>query len=235
METRPGAMKRYWRLAVETSDYLKPLRNAGIYKFSPWVGVDMATTVIRYARGMPQEHHDARLFSRWDDWAAEYDAICQTSPKWRLKRMISQVSETHNFSSWPNRWEQEVWKWAMSDEHPAACPFDDRRGYLDSEFRQRLRALIEEVGGFLYRCEETRLIIFAPTEDLDKIWGHQNHLAEIDRNKPFGFFHDASRPNYRMRPLTDEEERALAAMRRRSLRQRGWGARLTHYVKQFIR
>jgi hypothetical protein len=234
METQPDAMDRYWRLAVETSGFLKQLRAKGIYKFSTWVGVAEAKTVTVYARQMPEEYHDAELFSRWDDWAAEYEAIYQASPKWRLKEMISQISETHHCSSWPKRWEQEIWKWAMSDEEPA-CPFDDRRGIFDAEFRQRLRALIEEVDGFLYRCEEAGQIVFVPTEDLQKIWRHQDHLSEIDRNKPFGFFYDASRPNYRMRAPTEEEERMMAVIRRRSLRQKGWRARVTRHLKQLGR
>lgn len=235
MEARPGAMERFWRLAVETSEYQKRLKAAGIFNYPTWIGVDQAASVRRYlAKQIPQEHHDLTLFSRWDDWAAEYEAIYQASPKWRLKEMITQISETHHCCSWPKRWEQEIWKWAMSDEEPA-CPFNDRRGIFDAEFRQRLRALIEEVDGFLYRCEEAGQIVFVPTEDLQKIWRHQDHLSEIDRKRLFGFFYDASRPNYRMRAPTEEEERMMAILRRRSLRQKGWRARLTHYLKQFGR
>jgi hypothetical protein len=236
MEVRPGAMERYWRLAVETLEYQKRLKAAEIFNYPTWISVGEATTVGRYlARQIPQEHHDVGLFSRWEDWASEYEEIYQASPKWRLKEMISQVSETHHFSSWPNRWEQEIWKWAMSDEGEQVCPFDDRKGIIDPEFRQRLRALIEEVGGFLYRCEESRQIVFAPAEDLEKIWRHQDHLSEIDRNKRFGFFYDATCPNFAMRAPTEEEERLMSIIRHRSLAQKGWRARLVHFLKHLGR
>jgi hypothetical protein len=233
MEAGPDAMDRYWRLAVETSEYQKRLKTAGIFNYLMWIEVDQAATVRRYlAKQIPDEHHDALLFLRWDHWAVDYEAIYQASPKWRLKEMISQLSESHNCTSWPNRWEQEIWKWALSDES-IPCPFDDRRGIADEQFRRRMRELIEEVDGFLYRCEETHQIVFVPTKDLKRIWQHQDHLCEIDRNKLFGFFHDASRPNYRMRAPTKQEEWLMAAFRRRSSKQKGWRERLNGHLRRF--
>jgi hypothetical protein len=231
MESRPGAMHRYWRLAVETSEYQKRLKAAGILNYPTWIKVGEAATVRRYlARQIRPEHHDVTLFSRWDDWAREYEEIYRASPKWRLKEMISRVSETHAFLSWPNRWEREIWEWAMSNEPDSACPFDDRRDFIDPEFRHRLRALIEETNGFLYRCEETQFVVFAPAEDLERIWRHQDHLAEIDRNKLFGFFDDALRPNFKMRAPTEEEERIMVTISQRSPKRIGWRARLSHLL-----
>jgi hypothetical protein len=232
MTHEPGALERYWRLAVETSSYQKRLQEIGIINSRMWVSVDYSRPIISYLlTQIPEEHHDSDLFSRWDEWAKEYDAIYQASPKWRLKKMISQISESYAACSWPNRWEQEIWNWAMLDsDAEAVCSFN-RTETFGPEFRQRLRTLIEEVDGFLYRCEETHHIVFVPTESLKRIWHHQDHLAEIDRNKLFGFFYDASRPNYQMRAPTEQEEQMMAIMRRRSFARKGWRARVTHILK----
>lgn len=233
METRPGAMGRYWRLAVETLEYQKRLQAAGILKFRTWIEVDEAARACRYlAEQIPAEHHDPTLFARWKAWAKEFDAIYQASPKWRLKEMISEVSETHACGSWPRKWEKDIWTWATSDGPGFSCPFVDRRGCLTPDFRQRLRILVNEVNGFLYRCEETGHIVFAPSEDLEKVWRHLDHLAEIDRNKPFGFFNDATRPNFQMRAPTEEETRIMAVIRARSVAQKGWHAKLFRYLKR---
>ena len=114
----------------------------------------------------------------------------------------------------------------MTSSEPVECPFTDYRGLVDPGFRQRLRETIEEVGGFLYRCEESGQIVFAPNEALDRIWWHQDHLAAMDRDKPFGFFHDASRPNVPIRAITEEEEQMFAAIERHQRRERGWLRRL---------
>lgn len=235
MAHQPGALERYWRLAVETSNYQKRLKAAGIFNYPMWVDVNHSRPTISYlAKHIPKEHQDPGLFSRWDDWATEFESIYQASPKWRLKEMISQVSETHSACSWPNRWEKEIWTWVMlADE--AACPFIDRRGSFDPGFRHRLRALIEEVEGFLYRCEESGHIVFVPRADLDRIWRHQDHLAEIDRNKLFGFFYDATRPNHQMRPPTEQEEHLMTMMRRRSLAKKGWRAKVAFHLERLSR
>ena len=231
LQAQPGAMERYWRLAVETSEYFRRLEANSIFKYAGWIEIDGAATLPHYRMQIPQEHLDVALFARWEDWANEFENIYEASPKWRLKEMISDVSETHHCMSWPNRWEREIWLWAMSDEPEPECPFDDRRSVINPQFRHRLRLLIKETNGFLHRCEEKREIVFAPAEYLERIWRHQDHLAEIDRNKPFGFFHDASRPNFKMRAPTEEEERLMAAMRRRAAAPRGWRARLLDRFK----
>jgi hypothetical protein len=233
MEAGPGALERYWRLAVETSQYIKRLNEAGVVRANMWFDVHEAWRVRHFVDNfIPPDSHDNDLLVRWNDWGAEYAEIHRASPKWRLKEMISEVSETHHFCSWPNRWEKEIWKWAVTDQDDVRCPFDDRKGYLNHEFRSRLRELIEEVRGFLYLCEETRNIVFVQAADLERIWRHQDHLAEIDRNKPFGFFHDATRPNFQMRAPTDEEERMFAIMRNRSKRRKRWSTRLINYVRR---
>ena len=218
MEARPGAMERFWRLAVETSAYQKRLKAAGIFNYPTWIDIDQAARFRRYlAKQIPQEHHDATLFSRWDDWDAEYEAIYEASPKWRLKLMISRVSETVSCISWPNRWERDVWEWAVSPKQGEKCPFYHYRAVLDGGFRNELESLVRECDGFLYRCEESGYVVFAPTDKLPKIWKHQDHLASIDREKLFGFFADYSRPNPRTyaRQPTETEERIFAELRRR--------------------
>lgn len=243
METRPGAMERYWQLAVETSRYQTRLKADGILNYPSWIGVDEATRSIHYLSSqIPPEHYDSALFSRWNEWVNEFDEIYQSSPKWRLKEMISQVSEAHACLSWPNRWEREIWNWAMSDDPDPVCPFVNRRGYfvdargrVDPSFRHRLRGFAREAGGFLYRSEESSQIVFVPTEGLERIWRHQDHLADIDRNKLFGFFHDASRPNFIMRAPTEEEERLMALSNARSCEKGGWRAKLAHRMKDWFR
>ena len=217
-EVGPDAIERYWKLATETSQRLG----------GGWFYQDEARWAVRSLEEQSTLEGIGELICRWKEWEEEFHSIAARSPKWRLKCMISAISETHMFLSWPQRWEREVWNWAMAAPG-AGCPFDDRNGVIDEEFRQRLRQAAEEAGGFLYRCEESRQVQFAPTDDLDRIWRHQDHLAAIDRDKAFGFFHDVSRPNFEMRPLTAEEEEMSAARQRRAFRM-GWRSRVTRLL-----
>jgi hypothetical protein len=217
MEAQLGAMERYWRLAVDTSDYQKRLKAAGFLDYPISLGVSEATQLRKYlVPKIAAQHHDEALFERWDAWEKEYEQINQASPKWRLKAMIRDVSESHACLSWPTRWERDIWLWAMAEGKDTPCPFDNRNGVIDEDFRARMRGLIQECHGFLYRCEETGQIVFAPTDELPRIWKHQDHLARIARDKPFGFFHDMSRPNWREYSvaLTDVEQHMLSVIRR---------------------
>ena len=171
MQAQPGAMERYWRLAVETWEYFRQLEANSIFKYPGWIDFDDAARLPPlYRDRIPPEHLDVALFARWEDWADEFDTIYQASPKWRMKEMISEISETHHFIGWPQRWEREIWQWAITEGPEPECPFDDRKDVIDPQFRALLRSLIEEVDGFLYRCEDIGLIVFAPTEDLERIW-----------------------------------------------------------------
>lgn len=217
MDARPGAMLRYWRLAVETSRYFNSLRESGeIGPGISWFQVEDAEIAGRCLEPFRNCAEGAALIDRWARWSEEFEAIHERSPKWRLKRMIGEVSESHSFISWPNRWERSVWEYALSPTDPDPLPFDDRKGIMDSEFRQRLKALVQGCDGFLYRCEETGQIVFAPTASLPRIWKHQDHLAQIDREKPFGFLYDVSRPDWRsrVRPPTEAEERTMWGTKR---------------------
>src|SRR5690606_28586155 len=128
------------------------------------------------------------------------------------------VSEVVSCMSWPSRWERDVWEWAISPKHGEECPFFRYRERLDGPFRERLEALVRECDGFLYRCEETLQIVFVSTPDLPRIWRHQEHLADIARDQRFGFFHDASRPDYwkHMREPIAGEERLFTRQDRRA-------------------
>jgi hypothetical protein len=218
MEAEAGALDRYWRLAVETSRYQKRLKAEGHLQFTSWIGVSEAElSAPNLIQRIAPEHRDEQLFARWAAWHREYEQIHAASPKWRLRKMISAVSETHHCLSWPNRWERDIWQWAMMESVDPACPFCDRNQIFDDGFRGRMRALIQECNGFLYRCEESGQVVFAPMEALPRIWAHQDHLAAIDRAKPFGFFHDMSRPDHRdhARDLTPFEEQVLSTIKER--------------------
>ena len=216
LDTGPDAIGRYWKLAIETSQHIWTLENEGQRSCcSRWFYQDEARWAVRALEEPSSLGDSAELIKRWKEWADEFEAIAARSPKWRLKGMISLISETHIRLSWPHRWERQIWDWAMGDETVSGCPFDDRDQIIDENFRLQLRQAATEAGGFLYRCEESHQIRFAPIAALDRVWRHQDHLAAIDRDKPFGFFHDVGRPDFNMRPLTSEEEETSSAMRRR--------------------
>ena len=221
------AMFSYWRLAVETVQHISKLEHSEGRGLGPrWFEVDGARRAIFCLEKLSELEDRPDLIRRWSQWSGQFETIAKRSPKWRLKDMISDISETHAYLSWPNRWERTIWEWGMASSEPVECPFIDHRRVIDPEFRKRLRETIEEAKGFLYRCEESGQIVFASNEELDRIWWHQDHLAAIDRDKPFGFFHDASLPNFTMRAVTEKEERMFASIARHQRRERGWLRRL---------
>lgn len=234
MEAEPGAMDRFRRLIAETAAYQQRLKALGRLDYPMWTGVADGVRVATYL--IPQiapKDRDESLFARWAAWTLEYERIVAASPKWRMKTMISLVSETHHCMSWPNRWERDVLIWAMAEGEEPPCPFIDRREVLNEAFRLELQRLVRECGGFLYRCEESQQVVFAPAESLPRIWQHQDHLAAIARDKPFGFFHEMSRPDHaaHARDLTPFEEQAFRAMARPA----GFRARIVAGVQRLGR
>jgi len=208
-------LHNYWRLAVETARHFVELERKLERNLAPhWFNVEDGHRAIERLAYVAPAEDNSGLTDRWRSWDDRYRVILAQSPKWRLKLMIGRLSETHALRSWPKRWGRDVWVWAMADDD-VICPFADRRGWIDPAFRQRLRQTIEEAGGFLHHCEKSGHIVFAPTADLERVWQHQDRLAALDRAKPFGFFYDASRPDFRMRKLTAQEEFMRAAIKAR--------------------
>ena len=236
METTHGALDRYWKLSCDTYAYQAKMKEVGVLTAPTWFDVSWTRQCREtLSRSIPSEHHDFALFDRLEAWACEYERIDQASPKWRLKQMIRDVSESHACLSWPRRWERIVWEWAILQGSPDPCPFDDRNSIFDATFHRRMRELIDKCDGFLYRCEETGQIVFAPTATLPQIWRHQEHLAAIDRAKPFGFFNDALTPGWEKHwsGPTEEEERMMDIIRRANERRHGWRG-LTKHLKRIF-
>ncbi|MGH6617246.1 hypothetical protein [Sphingomonas sp.] len=234
MEARPGAMFRYWRLAVETANHVEHLREKGVLPpGGGWIEAHRASSIEFIFKPVKEDPESKALIGRWIAWDDEYLEIYENSPKWRLKGMISSLSETHTRLSWPQGWERDVWQWAISKLPEDGGPFDDRDGIIDAQYHMRMRDLIMQCGGFLYLSEETGQVVFARTKDLPRIWKHQDHIAEIERQKPFGFFNDMSRPNWRAftRELTEVEERMMQVPPRPT----GWKGRLLRLSRWFGR
>lgn len=231
LECSDGDMHMYWRLAVETSNYL---RTHGENR--RWFDEDAASGAAKVIKDLPDNENKKDFVNRWQAWGKLFEQIRDASPRYRLIDLISWVSETHTYLSWPNRWERAIFDWAMQSESNNPCPFKDYRGVLDVEYRQRLKDTILEAGGFLYRCEETHQIVFAPFEDLELIWANQDHLSEIDRNKPFGFFYDAGRPDRIMREPTEDETRFLnRRVEERKSRTYRWFVGVKRFAQKLMR
>ena len=229
-------MYEYWRLAVETSQFIGSLEHKVMRPLRPrWFEEDRASSALAKLEQLSEFGRNPDVSARWEDWGKKFQILQDRSPRYRLIDLISWISETHSYCSWPKRWERQVYEWAMFSTDEDECPFTDNRNVIDAGYRLRLRDTIIEAGGFLYSCEETNQPVFVPTDELDAIWKHQEHLADIDRNKSFGFFYDAGRPGVQMRQPTEEEEQMLAAIQNKAARKNGPTNRLLTRLRQLAK
>ncbi len=75
--------------------------------------------------------------------------------------MLSWISETHVFSSWPTGWEDRIRDWVDADSL-MPMPFDDRLEIIKPEFYAQLRKLRAECQGWLHCDGETVRFVLDP-------------------------------------------------------------------------
>jgi hypothetical protein len=98
------------------------------------------------------------LRQRWAEWKDEYGRLAARNPKLTLYDMLSWISETHIFTSWPTGWERRIRDWVDAGSL-APMPFDDRLKIITPEFYARLRKVRAECRGWLYSDgEEVRFV-----------------------------------------------------------------------------
>lgn len=106
-------------------------------------------------------HLPPPLAQRWTEWKGEYQRLAARNPKLALHDMLSWISETHVFSSWPTGWEDRIRDWVDADSL-MPMPFDDRLEIIKPEFYAQLRKLRAECQGWLHCDGETVRFVLDP-------------------------------------------------------------------------
>ena len=181
MTASPGALNRYFRLYHETSDFISGLKDEAKYRWATWPDLEDADRLKSHLFDLlPPDELDTELAARWEAWGREYNNICRDSPKWRLRMLISDISHVTSGRSWPEGLERDYWHWAMMPNGKAEIHVGVRDDLID-DYRERMRSLITECGGFLHTAGNSAEIIFSRTEDLPSVWEAQNQLLPWER------------------------------------------------------
>lgn len=85
------------------------------------------------------------LAEEWRGYAGRWEAFLDLNPKARIAAMLSDVSESHDASSFPYGWEQVVRGWAQ-DDFPDPKPFDDRLHIVTDAWKGQLRDAMQRAG-----------------------------------------------------------------------------------------
>ncbi len=181
MNALPGAINRYFCLYHETSEFVSGLKDEAQYRWATWPDLEDADRLKTHLFDMlPAEELDTDLAARWAEWNKEYGDICRDSPKWRLRMLISDISHITSGRSWPDGHERDYWYWAVMPSGKTDIQFAIRGDLID-DYRERMRTLITECGGFLHTPGDSAEVIFSRTEDLPGVWEAQNQLLPWER------------------------------------------------------
>lgn len=83
------------------------------------------------------------LVSGWREYAARWKRLLEINPRMKIADMLSDVSETHDSSSFPSGWEHVIRNWVRSGM-PDPRPFDDRNSIDTPEWRQEFLAAAQK-------------------------------------------------------------------------------------------
>ncbi|MGI4800961.1 MAG: hypothetical protein ACRYG8_44430 [Janthinobacterium lividum] len=133
------ALDTYDALASQSEDYV-PFHLFSILPSSALCPASNKLTLERLPLPLRRE---------WVAWEEGFEDLVGRHPRLTLYDMLSWISETHTFSSWPARWEGDIRDW-VDGGSITPMPFDDRLGIITPEFYARLRQARERCRGWLY-------------------------------------------------------------------------------------
>lgn len=134
---------KFQSLALRTSYSIKSSNITGSY-LSPKLDVASNPIILtRFLDALP-EH----LKEEWIEWEHDYKEMSKRNPKLALYDMLSMLSETNDFSSWPSGLEIRIRDWVDSGNLEPQ-PVVDRLGIITPEFYHQLRELRSLCNGWL--------------------------------------------------------------------------------------
>ena len=154
------ARQKFEQLALETYDALASQGREYVPFHIFVIQPDSSLSPARNKRLL--ERLPLLLRQRWVEWEGDYKNLAEHNPKLALYDMLSWISETHDFTSWPSNWEHRIRDWVDAD-CLAPMPFDDRLEIITSEFYARLRQARAQCRGWLYWDGKT--VKFLPDPD----------------------------------------------------------------------
>lgn len=85
----------------------------------------------------------AALLDEWRIYGERWKQLLDLNPRMMIADKLSDVSETHDFNSFPSGWEHVVRDWVRKGM-PEPRPFDDRNGIDTPEWRDEFMAAAEQ-------------------------------------------------------------------------------------------
>jgi len=109
------------------------------------------------------------LVERWRQWAAGYPALLTRNPKLELRDLMQDISESHDSSSFPYRYEDAIFEWVLAGDI-SEPPFDDRHGIVDDAFYSAMRRLQGDLmGGWLWWDEAAAAQVYVARDQWDVV------------------------------------------------------------------
>lgn len=115
------------------------------------------------------------LQAAWQEWPAAYTRLAARNPRLEVADLLSEISETHIFSSWPSRWEDRIEDWVLADDH-LNPPFDVQKDTDIARIHARLRNLRGVIGGWLWWSETQKRVIYGDSAEWTKERTHRATL-----------------------------------------------------------
>lgn len=128
-----------------------PLINRSRSTFLPRYTPDSAyTPSLDWDYGLPPD-----LIAEWVEHGQRWERFLERNPRARLCDMLSDISETHDASSWPYAWSGRIYDWLRSG-FVGERPFHDALGIDRPEWRSALAEASQRAGaeGWVFYVEE---------------------------------------------------------------------------------
>lgn len=86
-----------------------------------------------------------QLDDEWRQYESRWQRLLELNPRMKIADMLSDVSETHDSSSFPSGWEHVIRDWVRKGT-PDPRPFDDRNQIDTPAWRQEFMAAAQKPG-----------------------------------------------------------------------------------------
>ena len=117
------------------------------------------------------------LQTEWRAWPAAFGRLLARNPRLKLAELLSEISETHTSSSWPDGWEDQIEDWVLAGTADTP-PFDNRSDIDLTALHARLRVLHAVVGGWVWWANDAKRVVYGDAA----AWAAQRDLyAETRR------------------------------------------------------